>query len=211
MALEDQVIASRLPSFVQTCRDVHQFWGFIQGKFPGYADRRRYLAEQFEPLLSLLEGTSGGPIDPSADVLARVDSLHVRTAWQRAIERRDSDPAGAITATRTLVETVCKHILDDAGVPYPDDADLPKLNYLVSSAMELAASQQTTDVLRRIMGGSQSVVEGVAALRNRLGDAHGKGAAAVQPSPALAAFAVNIAGSTALFLTESWEARSGRI
>ena len=55
------------------------------------------------------------------------------------------------------------------------------------------------------MGGSQSVVDGLAALRNRLGDAHGKGSDGLVPSPALSALAVNMAGSTALFLMESWE------
>lgn len=37
------------------------------------------------------------------------------------------DPEGAITAARTLLETVCKHILDERGVDYEADADLPAL------------------------------------------------------------------------------------
>jgi hypothetical protein len=36
--------------------------------------------------------------------------------------RRDCDPKCAITAARTLVETVWKHILDEAGIAYSDDA-----------------------------------------------------------------------------------------
>lgn len=209
-AINDPIIESRLPRFVRTSRDIFQYWGFIQGKYPSYRERRQYIAEAFEPLIALLEGTAGAPSDPSSDTLAAFDSIHVRTAWQRAIERRDADPEGAITAARTLVETVCKHILDEAGISYPDDADLPKLHHLVSSAMNLAPSQQTADALRRMMGGIQSVVEGLAALRNRLGDAHGKATDAVLPSSALSAFAVNLAGGTALFLVESWEAHRQR-
>jgi len=207
LALEDEVIAARLPTFVRTCRDINQFWGFIQTKFGGYRERRQYLAEAFEHLLAVLEGTAGAPSDPSSEVLGSVDSLRVRTAWQRALERRGSDAEGAITAARALVETVCKHVLDEAGVAYPDDADLPKLYHFVMSAMQLAPSQQSADALRRIMGGSQSVIEGLAALRNRLGDAHGKSTSDAVPSLALAALAVNLAGSTATFLAEAWESR----
>jgi len=43
------------------------------------------------------------------------------------LERRATDPEGAITAARTLLETVCKHILDEKGEPYEDGIPLPKL------------------------------------------------------------------------------------
>ena len=39
---------------------------------------------------------------------------------------RQDDPEGAITAARTLLETVCKHILDETEVDYSKD-DLPTL------------------------------------------------------------------------------------
>ena len=113
--------------------------GFIQGKFAGYRERRQFLATAFEPLIALLEGTAGAPSDPTDHLLDTIDSIHVRSAWQRAIERRDADPEGAVTAARTLVEAVCKFILDQRRVQYADDADLPKLYHLVSSELRLGA------------------------------------------------------------------------
>lgn len=47
------------------------------------------------------------------------------------------------------------------------------------------------------------------ALRNRLSDAHGKGKGGVKAAPRHAELAVNLAGSTALFLLATWEAKSG--
>lgn len=48
--------------------------------------------------------------------LSSIDSERVKRLWTKALERRVSDPDGAITAARTLLESVCKHILDDRGV-----------------------------------------------------------------------------------------------
>jgi len=53
------------------------------------------------------------------------------------------------------------------------------------------------------------VVGGLGSVRNRLSDSHGKGRAAAKPAPRHAALAVNLSGSIAAFLVETWEARQG--
>ncbi|SFC35032.1 TIR domain-containing protein [Pseudoalteromonas denitrificans] len=44
-----------LPSWLKVHRNLGSFWGFIQPKFGTYADRRKFLAEEFSPALNLLE------------------------------------------------------------------------------------------------------------------------------------------------------------
>ncbi|RQW71839.1 hypothetical protein EBB56_05325 [Halomonas sp. YLB-10] len=57
--LSNPAIAPHLPSLVRQHRNLDSFWGFIQPKFPTYAERRTYLSEQFTHLLDALEfGTS---------------------------------------------------------------------------------------------------------------------------------------------------------
>lgn len=116
-------------------------------------------------------------------------------------------PEGAITAARTLLETVCKLILDDVGLAYSDD-DLPKLYGKVARALNLAPSDHTEDAFKQILGGCWSVVNGLGTLRNRISDAHGQGARPVRPAPRHADLAVNLAGAMAAFLVETWRARS---
>ncbi|WP_170199514.1 abortive infection family protein [Litorilinea aerophila] len=116
-----------------------------------------------------------------SEQLLTVNSEHVQRAWERALRRKSEDPEGAITAARTLVETVCKHILYEEQIAYPDSADLPKLYHLVVEQLHLAPEQYTDHLVRRILGNCQSVVGGLAALRNQLGDAHGKSAEATIP------------------------------
>lgn len=201
-------VGGRLPTFVHSCRDLSQFWQFIKRQFPTYQERREYLWKEFEPLLAHLESHPQAILQTTdAQLLASLSHDAVQAVWQRALERRNSDPEGAITSAKTLLETVCKHILDDLCVAYDDTADLPKLYHLASDALNIAPSQHTQPVFKQILGGCTSVVEGLGALRNRLGDAHGGGTRHVRPLPRHAQLAVNLAGSMTSFLVATWEAR----
>jgi hypothetical protein len=206
--LRNPLTKEGLPKFVHTCRDLSQFWQFIKFKFATYAERREFLWSEFRPLLEALESRPGEAVQISDEqLLAKLSPEAVQSVWNRALERRISDPEGAITSARALLETVCKHILDDLKVGYEESADLPKLYRLTSEALKIAPSQHSEAVFKQILGGCTSVVEGLGALRNRLGDAHGGGRARVRPAPRHAQLAVNLAGSMTSFLVATWEAR----
>ena len=198
----------RLPAFLRTCRDTGAFWSFIKPKFAHWEERRRYLRDEFEAALAFLESEIHYPgTEAITAAIAKLDSEHVANAWQKALDRRSEDPEGAITAARTLVESVCKHILDANGVGYDEKDDLPKLYGLTAEQLSLSPSQHTEQVFKQILGGCKSVIEGLGALRNKLSDAHGKGKKAARPSARHAELAVNLAGSMATFIVSTWEAR----
>ena len=142
-----------------------------------------------------------------AEVLTAFDTAHVHAAWQKALSRRASDPEGAITTARSLLETVCKHVLDETSVPYDESADLPKLWNLCAEELNLAPSQHDEKVFKAILGNCQSVVNHLAAIRNRISDAHGQGRKPVKPKPRHAELAVNLAGTMAAFLVATWQDR----
>lgn len=206
--MSDPVAWKHAPRVLRTCRTLDQFWGFIQPRFATYRERRTYLHEEFQPLLDVLENFAASPADELAAEAARtLDAAAVTASWERALERRSSDPPGAVTAARTMIESVCKTILDDAGIAYAPRDDLPKLYRMVAEELRLAPSQHTEEQFKRILGGCQSVVEGLGSVRNRDSDSHGHGRLAVRPAPRHAALAVNLAGSMASFLIETWSAR----
>jgi hypothetical protein len=160
------------------------------------------------PLIDHLEGANKAPVDAVAsEVLRSFDEQGVHAVWVKALERRHADPEGAITSARTLLETVCKRVLDDAEVEYDDKDDLPGLYKSVATLLNIAPSQYTEDTFRRILGGATSVVEGLGSLRNKIGDAHGQGKRAVRPTARHAQLAVNLAGTVATFIVETWKAR----
>jgi len=110
-----------LPAFVRTNRDLAQFWQFIKYKFKHYSERREFIYSEFIPLLDYLEGKKSAPSDTAiSDALRSFDEDSVHSVWSRALERRKSDPEGAITAARTLLEKACKHILDNRSIEYDE-------------------------------------------------------------------------------------------
>jgi len=198
-----------LPAFVRTNRDLAQFWKFIKNEFKHYAERRKYIYLGFVPLLDHLEGKTSAPADTAiSDALRSFDEDNVSSVWSRALERRESDPEGAITAARTLLETVCKHILDDRNIKYHGNKiELHELYKLTATELNLSPSQHTQDIFKQILGGCSAVVNGLGTLRNRLGDAHGQGMKPVRPAPRHAELAVNLSGSLALFLVATYQAQ----
>ena len=204
--MDNPNISDRLPRFVRTNRDTGQFWNFIKQKFPTYKERREFLWKEFRPLLDLLENQDIAPShDAISETIQDFDADSVQRDWSKALDRLHQDSEGAITSARTLLESVCKHILDKSGITYEDDLDLPALYKKVSLSLNLAPEQHSEQIFKQILGGCASITNGLAGLRNRLGDAHGKGGNTIKPSHRHAQLAVNVAGAMAVFLIETWE------
>lgn len=194
-----------LPSFVRTCRSLSQFWQYIN-KTNGYAPRREIIWAEFQPLLASLEGKNTTPADNHiTDGIKSYDEAGVNEAWTKALDRRLTDPEGAITSARSLLETVCKHILDDINVSYDRNVDMSELYKLVAKELKLAPDQHSEQIFKQILKGCSSVVNGLGTLRNRFGDSHGQGKNPVKPSDRHALLAVNLAGSVSVFLIQTWK------
>lgn len=207
---QDPETRALLPEFVRTCADTGDFWQFIKYELGTYRERRDFLRSSFQPLLQFLENRGSPAVEMISEALMSYDEDGVHRAWQKALRRSADDPEGAITSARTLLESVCKHILEEGAkeVPFGPSDDLPKLYRLASEKLKLAPSQHTEEAFRRILGGCSSVVEGLGSLRNKVGDAHGQGKRPVRVQPRHAHLAVNLAGGMALFLVETLEARA---
>lgn len=201
-------VRPKLPRFVIECPTLDEFWHFVRPKYAHYQERRAYIQSEFAPVLEMLELETSAPGDDVVtSTLSTVDSEHVRAAWEKAIERRRIDPDGAITSARTLLECVCKFVLDKNSVSYDDKADFPALYNSTANSLNIAPSQQTMQVMRQILGGCLNVVTGLGALRNKLSDAHGRGVSGVNATAQQAELAVNLAGAVALFLISTWESK----
>jgi hypothetical protein len=92
------------------------------------------------------------------------------------------EPALAFDLARTLIEAVCKAVLDQRTVSYTADDDLPKLfksatqnlPFLPPMASDAAKVRES---LKKTLGGLSGAVQGICELRNECGFAsHGAGA-----------------------------------
>lgn len=208
--LSDEQIKPLLPSFVRTYRNLGAFWPFIKNEAPSYAERRQIITGAFTLLVDHLEGRGRAPSDSIiTDAMATFDAEGVQAVWSKALTRRLTDPEGAITVARTLLETVCKRVLNELGLPHAEKDDLPKLYGLTAKALRLGPDQHVEEPIKAILGGAMNLVNGIGTLRNRFSDAHAQsGKVPVKPSERHAKLAVNTAGAVATFLVETYLERA---
>lgn len=210
--MSDEILRSLLPPFVRTYRNLSAFWPYIKSEASTYAERRRIISGAFTPIIEHLEGANRAPIDAVAgNTLASFDADGVHAVWAKALSRRAADPEGAITVARTLLETVCKRVLDERLVSYGHKDDLPKLYGLAARELNMAPDQHVEEPIKMILGGAMNLVNGIGTLRNRFSDAHAPGGKIpVKPSARHAALAVNMAGAMAAFMVETYLQQQGK-
>ncbi|MCZ8518903.1 abortive infection family protein [Paenibacillus caseinilyticus] len=199
-------LKDKLPRYIHTCRTLDEIWGYFKPLAGTYQQRRTIIQDSFQPLLSFIEQNSNTPLDEIISDGLTQNNAHqfIRENWDKALERREEDPEGAITIARTLLEQTLKFILDQEGVIYTDKEDLPALYKKTQTVLNLSPDGHTEQIFKQILGGCASVVQGLGSLRNKFGDAHGHGIKYYKPSKRHAQLAVNIAGSLADFLISTW-------
>lgn len=197
-----------LPKWIASNRSGSQFWQFMKAQSSTYAGRREFIWTELAPLHDLVENSLTQPTALSLEpYMARGTASAIGEAWARIQARREADPEGAITLARSLLESTCKDLLVKLDLPFSEKDDLPKLYQKVATAMKLGPQAHKEEVFKQILGGCMSVANGLAALRNAFGDAHGKAPGAPKPSPRHADLAINLAGSLATFLMATYEER----
>ncbi len=152
----------------------------------------------------LLQQFSGQPtpLDESlADLFERVPSHSIREKWDKALHRRITDPSGAITSARALLESTLKWIIEQRGGK-PTDSN----KALFSKAIDALGLEVKGKPIEKTIEGLSSIIWGIGDMRNKHGDAHGAASDAIPPTKYEAGLCVNLAGAVALYLLEEFEA-----
>ncbi|MFD0917441.1 abortive infection family protein [Pseudahrensia aquimaris] len=208
--MDDPTSKRLMPTFARFSNDAASVRSELSSVASGsgsWSIRRGHVNNAFVPLLNFLESGGGAADSAITDGLDAYDAPAVHAFWAKALERRTIDPDGAVTAASTLLEEVCKHIIEDSGNKWQAKWNVPKLYSEAAKILKLALSQHQEEVFKTILGNCQSVVQSIGSLRNNGGDAHAGGRSRVPFKPRHAALTVNLAGSMALFLIETWPAR----
>lgn len=206
--MQDAKTKSLLPDFVRLSMDSNALSEALSAVASGpgsWVKRRAHVHEGFAPFLSFLETGPGAADATITNGLVSYDAPAVQAVWTKALDRRSDDPEGAVTAASTLLEEVCKHIIEDNGGTWEAKWNTPKLYSEASQILNLAPTQHQAEIFKTILGNCQSIVQGIGTLRNRDSDAHAGGRTKVRLKPRHAALAVNLAGGMALFLIETWQ------
>ena len=155
-------------------------------------------------ILALREKIDGVPVPASlGKAVEKIDLTYISKQWQKLSERLVGDPDGAITSARSLLESVCLYILNGIGKTFDHAGDLPALYRVTVQELQLAPKKEDEESIRQILGSCSGITQGVAALRNQFGDAHGRLGAGAERR--LAHLAANAVGTLCTFLIESFE------
>lgn len=172
-----------------------------------YEDRMKYgppPPKDVERLLAMLDGVGSPGATSAAAALEELDDWEaVQRSWSEALSKVATDAEGAIRAARSTFESVCKHICDERGQAYERGWDLSRLYKATARSLDIAPDQHSEQIIKQILSGVATTVEGLAGLRNALSDAHGKGKSAVRPAPRHAKLAVNAGFAVAGFLIDT--------
>ncbi|NOT17842.1 MAG: abortive infection family protein [Sulfuriferula sp.] len=134
---------------------------------------------------------------------SELSELVIEEQIQKCREKIEmGDYSGAITNARSLVEAVCLRIESELDSnPQANDGDLNKLFNRVRKLLNLDPSRQDiTESLKQVLSGLSGIVNGLAAMRNKMSDAHG---VSYKPSRHHAKLAVNAAKTLVDFLFDT--------
>lgn len=119
-----------------------------------------------------------------------------RKDWMTAHGRLLANPAAAVTAARTLLETLFKTIISERGGEPDNSGSLSRLLRQAQDAVGFVRAQSQAE--HQLHQGIVTTVEGVAAISNAAGDRHGTVAGVSLDDPHLAYLCVNACGTVGL-------------
>jgi len=202
--LKSPHLAPDAQDFFKHHRSLQQFWERKASQYGTWKERRQLVDDIFETTLARMEQSSGSAI-VDVDVLHGLDMTEASNILAKAKKRlEDGDADGALTLTRTLVESVCKKILDSFGEPYTGG---DTAQHLCKCALTLVipAAARGREHFKQFARSALNIVEHISLYRAEESDAHGS-ADEKEIGAHQATYAVNLAGSTALFLIECYRA-----
>ena len=141
-------------------------------------------------------------------VTTLLNADYVRQQTDRLLIALDEDAELAIGTAKEFVETMCKTILEEKGLPVDPSWDFPKLVRGTMKELKLVPDQvaNTTkgaDAIRVLLMNLASVANGMAEVRNMYGTGHGKSAKTKGLQTRHARLAIGAASTLAVFLYET--------
>lgn len=198
----DSSILTAIPKWIYDNRYGSNFWTFIKGISPNYQGRRNFINKSFSDLYDFIEKGADQPVSLSLDEInSAIKNEYVDLLWKKIYSRKSFDKDGAITACKTLLETVLKYLLDNKNIEYSSKDDIIDLYKKVNKSYGLEPNKQKSAEFNQLFTGCMSVINGIAAIRNKYGDAHGKSKqTAFELKQNYIDVVINMTGSIATFL-----------
>ncbi|GHA76601.1 abortive infection family protein [Cognatilysobacter bugurensis] len=176
------------------------------------AERDKLLAALAASNLQYLKGgrvvgAMGTPTRTLSEFIQEGDVQSIDQEFERAIQNASVSPREAVSAASNILESVCKVIIAEEGLPMPNKQDLQSVWGVVRKELRIDPSKVEDQDLQTILSGLIAVVHGIGSLRTHASSAHGAGKTPYRLEPRHARLAIHAGHTLALYILESWKKR----
>ncbi|QQS16047.1 MAG: abortive infection family protein [Candidatus Moraniibacteriota bacterium] len=152
-------------------------------------------------------------IQSARATLTGLDPMYIAQQITRMEAAVTNDVSLAIGTAKELVETCCKTVLEERGIQFGKNTDIPELVKLTSKELELTPQDipekaKAAETIKRLLSNLATITQGIAELRNHYGTGHGKVAGTKGLGARHARLAVGAASTLAVFLSETHSNRN---
>ena len=125
---------------------------------------------------------SGTAISQTAETLKeKFSSDYLSRQIDLMVKMQNTDPTNAIGMAKELIESCCMTVLDELGIPYTKNDDVPQLADKNLTALNLLPSNvqptdRGADAIKAVLGNLRAIPTKLAEIRNPFGSGHGKSA-----------------------------------
>ena len=154
---------------------------FWWGSSSRYNEKYAKLYQKCKEVVDRLEGSIVVITQTAEELKMKFSSEYLSRQIDLMVKMQVSDPTNAIGMAKELIESCCKTILDEKGIAYTKNDDVPQLADKTMDALNLLpAHVQPTDrgadAIKAVLGNLRAIPTKLAEIRNPFGSGHGKSA-----------------------------------
>ena len=151
------------------------------GSTSRYNDKYAQLYLKCKAVVDRLDGSTVAITQTAENLKSKFSSDYLSRQIDLMVQMQVSDPTNAIGMAKELIESCCKTILDEKGIAYTKNDDVPQLADKTMDALNLLpANVQPTDrgadAIKAVLGNLRAIPSKLAEIRNPFGSGHGKSA-----------------------------------
>ena len=154
------------------------YWG---SSISRYDERYARIYKKCKTIIDRLEGGSSAITKTADDLKGKFSSEYMSQQIELMVSMQSTNPTNAIGLAKELIESCCKTILDELGIEWSKNDDVPQLTNKVMSALSLLPANihetdQGADAIKAVLGNLRAIPTKLAEIRNPFGSGHGKSA-----------------------------------
>lgn len=154
------------------------YWG---SSISRYDEKYAKIYLRCKDIVNAVKG-SGTAISQTAETLKeKFSSEYLSRQIDLMVKMQNTDPTNAIGMAKELIESCCMTVLDELGIPYTKNDDVPQLADKTLTALNLLPSNvqptdRGADAIKAVLGNLRAIPTKLAEIRNPFGSGHGKSA-----------------------------------